>query len=236
MYNGSRGNRSLSSVSFHIKRVGVTRFNLGIKPAAGFSGIKSDGGTPMSTIIKTEVFQFDELSDAGKEKARQWWRDASTGDNYYSEPTIEEVKGAIGKALGFDVQEVYWSGFSSQGDGACFIGTWRAADVNAKALQQYAPVDKELAQIRKAMRAFARAHRNNTANITQIDRHYCHPYTVAIEADQDSEQLAEIARDFMRWIYRQIEQEYEYQYYGEGVDDTIRANEYTFTAEGARFG
>src|ERR1017187_4227073 len=107
----------------------------------------------MSTIIKTEVFKFDELSDAAKEKARQWHREADYGDNYFAECTIDEVKGEIGKALGFDVAEVYWSGFSSQGDGACIVGTWRAADVNAAALQAYAPQDKTLAQIRKAMRA-----------------------------------------------------------------------------------
>lgn len=85
------------------------------------------------------------------------------------------------------------------------------------------------------MRAFARAHRNNTANITHRDR-YCHAYSVDIEADQDSEKFAEIARDFMNWIYRQLESEYDYQNADEQVDDTIRANEYTFTAEGKRFG
>ena len=189
----------------------------------------------MSAIISTEVFQFDELSDAAKEKARDWWREASAGDNYFSEPTIDEVKGDIGKALGFDISEVYWSGFSSQGDGACFVGTWRAADVNARALQQYAPQDKKLAQIRKAMRAFARAHRNNTANIAHRDR-YCHAYSTDIEADQDTETFAEIARDFMNWIYRSLEKAYEYENSNEQIDDCMSANEYTFTESGKRFG
>jgi hypothetical protein len=189
----------------------------------------------MSTIIKTEVFKFDELTDSAKEKARDWWRRASEGDNYFSEPTIDEVKGEIGKALGFDVQEVYWSGFSSQGDGACIVGTWRAADVQAAKLQAYAPQDKELARIRKAMRAFARAHRSNTANITHRDR-YCHAYSVNIEADQDTDTFKEIVYDFENWIYRQLELNWEYENSDASIDDCMRANEYTFTAEGKRFG
>ena len=189
----------------------------------------------MSRIIKTEVFKFDELSDAAKDKARGWYREVSAGDEYYAECTIEEPKGKIGKSLGFDISDIYYSGFCRQGDGASFKGTWRAADVNAKALQQYAPADKVLAQIRKRMRAFARAHKNNSANITTSGRH-SHEYSMTIEADQGSDTLAEIARDFARWIYRQLEAEYMYQYYGEGCDETIRANEYTFTAEGRRFG
>ena len=188
----------------------------------------------MSAIIKTEVFKFDELSESAKDKARDWYRESSVGDNYFAESTIEEAQGEIGKALGFNISDVYWSGFSSQGDGACFVGTWRAADVDARALQQYAPADKKLAQIRKAMRAFARAHCNNTASITHRDR-YCHAHSTEIEADQDASAFADIARDFMNWIYRQLEAEYEYQYYGEGCDETIKANDYTFTEDGRRF-
>ena len=34
-------------------------------------------------IKETKVYQFDELSDKAKEKARDWWREASAGDGYY---------------------------------------------------------------------------------------------------------------------------------------------------------
>ena len=190
----------------------------------------------MSTTIQIEVFKIDELSDAAKEKARTWYREANAGDNYFAEPTIEDVKGEIGAYLGFTVKDVFWSGFSYQGDGACITGTWRAADVQAAKLREFAPKDKALAKIRKAMRAFARAHRGNTAQIITIDRHYCHEYSVSIEADQDTEALKEIARDFMRWIYRQLEDAYNWENADEQVDENIRANEYTFTVEGKRFG
>ena len=47
--------------------------------------------------------------------------------------------------------------------------------------------------------------------------------------------LTEAARDFMRWIYRQLEAAYEWENAVEQVDDSIRANEYEFTEDGERF-
>ena len=38
------------------------------------------------------------------------------------------------------------------------------------------------------------------------------------------------------WLYRQLEQEYEYQTSNEAVDETLVVGGYTFTEEGRRFG
>ena len=46
--------------------------------------------------------------------------------------------------------------------------------------------------------------------------------------------LAELLRDFMNWIYQQLENEHDYLLSDEYVDDTIRANEYEFTENGKR--
>ncbi len=46
------------------------------------------------------------------------------------------------------------------------------------------------------------------------------------------ESVAEALRDLARWLYRQLEREYEYLSSDEVVDDTIVANEYTFTEAG----
>ena len=46
--------------------------------------------------------------------------------------------------------------------------------------------------------------------------------------------LAELLRDFMTWIYRQLETEHDYQLSDETVDESIRANEYEFTESGKR--
>ena len=41
-------------------------------------------------IIETKAFQYDELSDAAKEKARDWYRSASAGDDFWSESVLED--------------------------------------------------------------------------------------------------------------------------------------------------
>ena len=48
--------------------------------------------------------------------------------------------------------------------------------------------------------------------------------------------VTEALRDLARWLYRQLEREYEYQTSDEVTDEAILANEYTFTGDGRRFG
>ena len=48
--------------------------------------------------------------------------------------------------------------------------------------------------------------------------------------------VTEALRDLARWLYRQLEREYEFLSSDEVVDEAITANEYTFTASGRRFG
>ena len=48
------------------------------------------------------------------------------------------------------------------------------------------------------------------------------------------EELRDAARSFMDWIYSMLEKEYEYQTGEENAAESIRANEYTFLADGTR--
>ncbi len=48
--------------------------------------------------------------------------------------------------------------------------------------------------------------------------------------------VVEAPCDLARWLYRQLEREYEYLSSDEAVDETIAANDYTFTGDGQRFG
>ena len=77
--------------------------------------------------------------------------------------------------------------------------------------------------------------------------HDYHEYCMAISVERDSpawqdmtahaeEVVIEALRDLARWLYRQLEREYDYLSSDEAVDETIIANEYTFTEAGRRFG
>lgn len=48
--------------------------------------------------------------------------------------------------------------------------------------------------------------------------------------------VIEALRDLARWLYRQLEREYDYLTSDEAVDEAILANEYSFTVDGTRFG
>ena len=50
----------------------------------------------------------------------------------------------------------------------------------------------------------------------------------------DGDDASQIVSDFAGWIYRRLEQEYEYQMSDECVDEGIRVNEYEFDEGGER--
>lgn len=53
----------------------------------------------------------------------------------------------------------------------------------------------------------------------------------------DAEDIViEVLRDLARWLYRQLEREYEYLTSDEAVDESMIANDYTFTGSGRQFG
>ena len=61
--------------------------------------------------------------------------------------------------------------------------------------------------------------------------------SAAAEVIGDAESIVTDAlRDLANWLYRQLEQEYEYLSSDEAVDEMLVANGYTFTEEGRRFG
>ena len=59
----------------------------------------------------------------------------------------------------------------------------------------------------------------------------------AVEGIGDAASIVTDAlRDLANWLYRQLEQEYDYLTSDEDVDETLIANGYSFTEEGRRFG
>jgi hypothetical protein len=78
----------------------------------------------MRTIEKT-IYEFDELSDKAKAKAldhcREWQTEHDWWDCQY-ENFIEKI---TEHGYSVDPKKIHFSGFWSQGDGACFEGTFR---------------------------------------------------------------------------------------------------------------
>ena len=146
-----------------------------------------------------------------------------------------------------DKPHLFFRGFWSQGDGACFEGELSHAKGAAKAIRAYAPKDTELHRIADELQA---VQRRNCYQLNATIRHrgrYYHEHSMAIEVERDSptwqpmtdgaeDAVTEALRDLARWLYRHLEREYEYLTSDAAVDEAIAANGCTFTETGTRFG
>lgn len=189
--------------------------------------------------LKT-IYKFNELSETAKDRAREWYREGMAHDNYFAECVIDDAK-EVGRLLGIEIENIYFSGFSSQGDGACFEGSYRYQKGAAKAVKEYTQ-DRELYRIARDLQAGQRrAFYGLSAIVSHSGRdsnEYCTDITVYHEtrdaSEEEEEWIAEGLRDFMRWIYRRLEAEWDYVNSDEAVDEGIVNNEYTFDEEGNR--
>jgi len=195
----------------------------------------------MSKIIKTKVYQLDELTEDAKETAREWYREGALDYEWY-DSVYEDAK-TIAGLMGINIDKIYFSGFSSQGDGACFEGNYSYAKQSVKKVIEYAPQDQNLHRIVKALYQLQKINFYQLEAHIEHTGHYYHEFCTRISAYNSNgyisveaeDELTEILRDFMHWIYRQLETEYDYLLSDESVDETIKINEYTFTEDGRRF-
>jgi len=184
------------------------------------------------------TYSFAELSDEAKEAARSWWREHGLDYEWY-DCTFDYAK-AAGAALGITVDNIEFSGFYSHGDGACVTGSYAYRKGWKQALRVVTPDATPENIGRRLQDAQRLVFYKGTATVVKTGHRYCDETSVRIDCDPDTatftDAVTDALRDFMRWIYKSLEQEYEYLMSDECVDDSIRANDYTFTADGRRFG
>lgn len=88
---------------------------------------------PMRTI-ETTIYTFDELSDAAKKKALDKHRDYYVDDCWWDCSYGNFIQSASSKGYSILPRDIHFTGFSSQGDGACFAGTVRKTSEETVAL------------------------------------------------------------------------------------------------------
>ena len=117
--------------------------------ACGAQGEAAGGpqqeGQAMPRIVETTVFHLDELSERARDAARGWYREAAACDDWH-ECVFDDFE-AICAILGVRLKTrsvrlfgggtrqkpcIWFSGFSSQGDGACFEGSYGYAERRAE--------------------------------------------------------------------------------------------------------
>lgn len=190
-------------------------------------------------ILQTPVFLLSELTQSQQEKAHENYM--CNEFEFFSEFVIEDAITMLAK-LGIEVENVYFSGFSSQGDGACFEGRLQAYPKGGlAALVQEYPDANELHELaRDYVKAQAKGFYRVRGTVKQSG-HYMHSgctsfdlydeefdYNRAIPEDE----IIESCRALMDYIYKSLQNEYDYQSSFESFKDSCAANEWHFTEAG----
>jgi hypothetical protein len=200
------------------------------------------------TLTKTvTAYKFNELSESAKQRALEKMYDINVDNDFWSECAIDDFK-EVGKIIGIDIEKIYFSGFSCQGDGACFEGRYEYKKGSLKAIKDYAPKDTALHAIVENLAKIQAKYFYKLGAKVKHSGHYYHAYCTEIdimERDQDGyfqgysdlpvetiDEMIEILRDFMNWIYKRLNDEYNFLTSEEEIIGTIEANEYDFTEEG----
>lgn len=205
-------------------------------------------------FVKT-LYHFDELSDRAKETAREWYRSGYACESWW-EFTYDDAE-ECARLMGIELKQrpvplvsgktrydpaIYFSGFYCQGDGACFDASYHYAKGGLKAIRKHAPKDTELHRIAAGLQAIQRRHFYLLEASSRHSGRYSHSGCMSVDVFKDgydapadvAQQVTRLLRDFADWIYRQLRDEYEYLMSDESVDESIRANDYTFDKSGER--
>jgi hypothetical protein len=160
-------------------------------------------------IVELKLYEFNELSDNAKEKARNWYKE---GNNYdFLDEFITDFVTERLQEIGFFVDDLvvsYDLGYS-QGDGASFTAKL------TKGLESY-EVNRSDSRYSHYMTICEVYHEDADGNI--------------IDEPELLETMRQIAKDAEKAGYEYIEAEDS----DESVDENITANEYTFEADGTR--
>ena len=199
----------------------------------------------MTTTHVLTTYTFDELSEKAQENALEKYWDWNVSDSFWSECTLDDVK-EIGNLIGLEIDNIYFSGFASQGDGACFEGSYSYKAGGLKALEEYAPQEYELHAIAQQLQDLqCKNFYMLWANVKHRG-HYYHEMCTDIQVGSDNEGMGgandeahdgtqEILRDFMRWIYKRLKSEYDYLTSEEQIKNSLIANEMEFNEDGSLY-
>ena len=204
----------------------------------------------MRTVDKT-LYKYEELSDRAKQRAREcyleggldysWWEDSYEGFARVAEIlgiTLSQRSVPLMSGKCRYEPEIYFSGFYHQGSGSSFCGTYGYAKGAVAKIKKYAPQDEELHRIAQGLQDVQRRHFYRlTADITSARDHY-----IRVEVEDSENRYRDIGdaeddvrglmNDFNDWMFKCLQDEYEYLTSDEAVEESIVANEYEFDEYG----
>lgn len=201
---------------------------------------------------------FSDLSEKAQQRAIDDARYSEMDGSYDWWDSVFEDAVRMAALLGIEIDQheriegrcgpkIYFSGFCSQGDGACFRGTYRPKP-DAFAAVEAECNDETLIDLAKRLTALnvenALHHEVKLCYVTvSTYGGYSHSNTMSatyeydadvVEADSAFEDdLLACLREFADWIYEQLEAAFNYLTSDEVVRERLIADEYVFDEDGA---
>lgn len=207
-------------------------------------------------IIETTVYQFDELpTERAKERARDWYRQFTAGNFAdFSADSVLEDASRIAALFGLNINtrpvrlmngstrydpNVFWA-VASRDSGASFAGDYSYRKGSVQAVKAECPQDIELHRI---VQTLADVQRRNFYELQARISHGRSDWRLDIEVERSDDRYTNLAdgteaevkdalTDFASWISARLESDFEYQTSDKQVEESIRINDYEFTAEG----
>lgn len=130
--------------------------------------------------------KFSELSPKARERAIQSYTECLIEDGWWAEGVIESAK-EDGLKRGFDIDDVRWSGFWSQGDGASWTGMvtllpfldWMLD--SGEDSPQFRRIDAERSRYTILRELIANEFTGKRVDVSIRGFHYCHSGTMRLD-------------------------------------------------------
>ena len=187
---------------------------------------------PAKTIT-VDYYKLPDLSGKAAERAYREWLQSDPVD---SRPIVDALI-AQASVIGITIERFYYAGFYSQGDGACFDGTYA---YNPQWREAYKH-NGELGLIGQRLHDMQAGDGFNiTANIQHNGGRYYHADSVNIDvsgvtADSAIEIVENRIKRFMYYCYDALQLDHELQTSFEAFAEMANADGRVFTANGTDF-
>lgn len=181
-------------------------------------------------VITKTFAKFQELSDIQKQKVIEKNRQINVDYDWF-DYQIDEFKTML-EAIGFYDAQVYFTGFWSQGDGACFTGNYRykkdCLDFVKNNAPEFYDYVKMLQEIQKNNFYSINCDIKSKSNYSHSGTMYftkfgCRSYSESIENE-----VLDIFRSMADTLYNSLEKEYNYLTSDDAIAESLTANEFEF--------
>jgi len=179
------------------------------------------------------LYSLHELPTEARQRVLDRYRYMNVDDQWWYQLTVENWKAKL-ESMGYEDPRILFSGFYSQGDGACF-----EARINLEVWLGQSGLTGKYRRLRDAY---------STSDVELTLRHsgcYYHEYSTLLEShysgsdDRVTRELSDVESliteervRLAKEIYRELERAYDAQTDNEAVAETLNANEFEFFKNG----